>query len=174
MYLRQNVRRHVPSPQHEKSRDCCPRLFNRVAGPGIEPGSGGYAYHYNFRYLEKYLICWSGLYLHLSLVSEDAYHLVSTPSHPSDGLGSVLPCVKRKGFTEFGKCSIKHFCYMSPLEPPGKIVHCTILPSSSTPFKVMNKECSLSLPRYLSSTPLYLCHHYMTLESVSNRYIYVH
>ncbi len=28
-------------------------LYIFVAGPGIEPGSGGYAYHYNFRYLEK-------------------------------------------------------------------------------------------------------------------------
>ncbi len=32
----------------------------RVAGPGIEPGSGGYAYHYNFRYLEKSnLLVWT-------------------------------------------------------------------------------------------------------------------
>ena len=42
-----------------------------VAGPGIEPGSGGYAYRYNFRYdkVLSHLSLWSGLYLHLSFTS---------------------------------------------------------------------------------------------------------
>lgn len=30
----------------------------------------------------------------------------------------VLLLQANEGFTEFGKCSIKHFCSMSPLEPP--------------------------------------------------------
>ncbi len=76
----------------------------------------------------------SGLYLHLSFVSEDVCHLVSTPSliHFRERAWLGIAMHFCEGFTEFDRYSIQHFYRMSPIEAPRKIVSHTILPSSST------------------------------------------
>ncbi len=58
---------HSPyNPQQKKiNQDLGLGLSFFVAGSGIEPESGGYAYHYSFRYSTNVHL-WSGLYLHLS------------------------------------------------------------------------------------------------------------
>lgn len=57
-----------------------PTFFILVAGPGLEPGSGGYAYHYNFSCSNRSLI-WGLDYTFIFwFPKSDTYHLVSTPS----------------------------------------------------------------------------------------------
>src|SRR3989338_4699476 len=93
-----------------------------VAGAGIEPASGGYAYRYSFHCIHfllktfsKKFLLWSGLCLH---------PLLKVGCSPSSlytfrvlilvlGLARRYHA-KRKGFTEFDEISMRHFCQMSP------------------------------------------------------------
>jgi hypothetical protein len=115
------------------------RVFYRVAGAGIEPASGGYAYHYNFHCPAFLLNLVCGLdYAFIRFV--DVYRLVSTPSISCDKsrkrwLGSALPF-------------IRIFSYPNVRVSPNLADNLTRNYSRARP------NCS-SLPRYLSSTPLF-------------------
>ena len=113
----------VLSPIFELNRRLTDGESDVVAGPGIEPGSGGYAYHYSFRYSAPKCVIWGLDYTFIFLLNakSDAYHLVSTPSvaYAAAWLGiAMLIFATSEGFTEFGKNSIACFYTMSPLEPP--------------------------------------------------------
>lgn len=98
--------------------------FVFVAGPGIEPGSGGYAYHYSFRYSAPMCMIWGLDYTFIFLLESKVRCLPSSLYTFQDitikvWLGiAMLMFATSEGFTEFGKDSITHFCIMSPLEPP--------------------------------------------------------
>ncbi len=76
----------VLSPIFELNRRFSDDESDLVAGPGIEPGSGGYAYHYGFRRVPL-AHAWSGLSLHPAIKFQEetlwlglAYQSLHLPS----------------------------------------------------------------------------------------------
>ena len=102
---------------------------NRVAGAGIEPASGGYAYHYNFH-------CPTVCGLDYAFIPpwRDVYRLVSTPSD----------LLSEKGLA---RCCLSLFT--RGVRRIWQIILCAIA----------HAHARESLPRYLSSTPLIISIH---------------
>ena len=97
-------------------------VFNRVAGSGIEPESGGYAYHYSFRYSINRFGVWT---IPLSFCLRKVRYLPSSlytfRSNYLLRLGSVLPCsqfASKRRFHRIWQGFHVTFLWMSPSEPP--------------------------------------------------------
>ncbi len=93
-----------------------------VAGSGIEPESGGYAYHYSFRYSINRFGVWT---IPLSFCLRKVRYLPSSLYTFRNNyllrLGSVLPCsqfASKRRFHRIWQGFHVTFLWMSPLEPP--------------------------------------------------------
>ena len=129
--LQTPVRFRNPQQNNKTSTEKCWFCYF-VAGSGIEPESGGYAYRYSFRYSHECVCGLDYTFIFFDYSNEDAYHLVSTPSEVITYQGLARYC---------------HVCAFTP-----RRFH-RIWQDIHTSFLVY--QPNLSLPRYLSSNPLY-------------------
>ena len=115
-------RRARSNPQQIEKSPARLEIFLFVAGSGIEPESGGYAYHYSFRYSINRFGVWT---IPLSFCLRKVRYLPSSLYTFRNNfllrLGSVLPCsqfASKRRFHRIWKEFHSAFLRMSPLEPP--------------------------------------------------------
>jgi hypothetical protein len=105
-----------------KSLSKMTEISRNVAGSGIEPESGGYAYHYSFRYSINRFGVWT---IPLSFCIRKVRYLPSSLYTFRNifilRLGSVLPCsqfASKRRFHRIWQGFHVTFLWMSPIEPP--------------------------------------------------------